>query len=1150
MTQLKAVLRVEREDATLCVETPRPAFSWRLEAPERGCRQRSYRLTVSAGKGGVLWDTGDVPGRAMTATYDGAPIPPETTCRAALTVRDELGRTAEAAAEFRTGLCAAGFDDPAWGGARWIGTGTRDLRADALFVYELSCAVRLTEADAAGIIFGADDPRLMDNDRNLMGTEAKPGESYLYLRLDTAPLDRGEAARVEIRRAGYAPGDDPETPIHSLAVPPELLDQANRREEHRLKIRCNNSMADVYLDGGHLNPRPADPNPFASGALNLSPGEGGNDFTCYGALCRAGVRAEGGAAVFRGLEVRNFRTPGSLLWRAMEEPERIGGERRFDPEIGGMPMVRREFDARGVVRAWLTITARGVYEAYINGQKAGEDFLAPGLTQYTKTHMYQVYDVTGLIREGRNAVGLSLGEGWWSGPVSFAGENGNYFGDMQSVIAKLTLERADGTAETLVTDGSWQASSDGLIRHGSLFQGEVWDARREPRGWTEPGFDGAWPGAEVIDLTPENAALGQVMGPFGPQDMDHAPDACRGQIGGGVKCVGRLPALSVTEPRPGVFVYDFGQNIAGVPEIALPAAPGAAVTLRYGEILYPALPEYADLQGMLMVENLRAAHATDRVILGAEPILFRPRFTFHGFRYMELTGLSEPVPVKDVAALALSSAGELTADYRTSDGDVDRLFRNIQWSLRDNFLSIPTDCPQRNERMGWSGDLSVFSRTAVYLTDGDAFLRRHMMAMRDLQRADGMFPDIAPIGGGFGGVLWGSAGMTVPWEAYLQYGDRRILEEHYDAMVRYMEYLERHVDPDTGLQTAGELGDWLGPQNGKTENGLLWTAYYIYDLDIMARTAELLGRPEEEKYRDLREDARRRFAAVYLDGTTGQTVYSSEDAAHGNRMFFEPIDRTGPLPPKAPGGAYIMDTQTSYCAPLALDCVPEELAAAAGECLARACERENTDDRSRLCPPCSLMTGFIGTAWILPALTMTGRDDIAYRMLLNRAFPSWLYPVIQGATTIWERLDSFTVEDGFGGHNSMNSFNHYSFGAVGQWLISRSLGIARDEPGFARFLLCPAPDVTGGLTWAEGWYLSPAGRIESGWRAIPGGWEYRFTVPANTECELRLPGGPEAVVRENGGAPEQAEGVTVMGYGDGIHCFRLESGTYRFTVTS
>ena len=1144
MAELKAVLHIEHEDAPLCVETERPVFSWYLEASERGCRQCSYRLAVTT-RSGLVWDTGEVESRDMTAEYTGLPIPPETACAVTLTVRDNFGRTAEAAASFRTGLFAAGFDDPVWAGARWIGTGTRDLRADALFVYDLSCALTLTEADAAGILFGADDPRLMDGNKNILGTQAAPGESYFYLRLDASPIAKGEAARAEIYRVGYTSADSTERPLHALPVPAEILNADNRRAEHRLQIRCINSMADVYLDGVQLNPRPADATPFASSALNLSPREGGNDFTCFGALCHIGVRAEEGSAVFRDLKVRHFRKPGSVLWQTYETAETVRGERRFDPTLSGMPMLRREFDAEKIARATLAITARGVYEATINGQKVGSDWLAPGLTQYTKTHTYQVYDVTSLLREGRNAIGVALGEGWWSGPISFAGENNNYFGDMQSVIAKLTIEKADGSRKIVVTDESWQASTQGHICHAGLFQGQVCDARLVKRGWAEPGYPESWNPAVAIELSEENAALGVIPGPFGPQDMTHAPNACRGQIGGGVKCVEKLPAIAVTEPRPGVFLYDFGQNIAGVPEIAFPAGKDAHVTLRYGEIIYPELPEYEAQRGMLMVENLRAAHVTDEVILGDEPYRFCPQFTFHGFRYMELTGLGAPLPLEAVSAMALSSAQHLTADYHTSDSAVNRLFQNICWSLRDNFISIPTDCPQRNERMGWSGDLSVFSRTAVTLTDADAFLRRHMIAMRDLQREDGMFPDIAPVGGGFGGILWGSAGMTVPWEAYLQYGDKRLLEENYDAMVRYMDFLSAHIDPDTGLQTAGELGDWLGPQNGKTENGLLWMAQYIFDLQIMVKTAALLHKAEAPAYRARWEEARRRFAAVYLDSETGETVYSSEDAAHGNRMFFEPIDRTKPLPPKAPGGAYLMDTQSSYCTPLMLNCVKDGLLEQVKQNLVRACTRPNTDDAGAVRPPFSLMTGFIGTAWILPALSMAGRDDVAYRMLTNRQFPSWLYPVEQGATTIWERLDSYTVENGFGGHNSMNSFNHYSFGAVGQWLISRSLGITRDEPGFSRFLLCPAPDTTGALTEASGWYLSPSGRIESAWKAVPGGWEYRFTVPANADCLLRLPGGPGALILASGGS----EGLSALGYSDGAHLFQLESGTYQFTVT-
>ena len=1160
MDHLQVTLSIQRENTPLCVETPTPEFSWYLSAQSRCVKQEAYRLQVLSTTGESVWDTGDEKSCSNRCSYAGPALMPETAYIVRLTITDNRGTTATTESLFRTGLMDTDPESPRWQGAKWIGTGTRSLWAPALSVFQLSCQITLEEgAEKAGLLFGGNDPRLMDRDKNILGVEARRFGSYIWVRLNTSPLKEKENAQLEIFRVGYTKEDSREVPLFSLPIPETVLNPENRHSPHTILIKSNYGQIQVFLDGTELRNKSERPGPFDDGSINLNPMGRGGDFVCFPNLCDIGAKVEAGQkARFRDLTVKNYRRPESVLAKVWEEEitldgDERGGFRLFDPSCHGLPLLRREFSATKPQRAWLTITARGIYEAYINGKKVGEDYFAPGLTQYDKTHMYQVYDVTDLLRSGENALGIELSEGWWSGAISFRGENWNFWGDCQSVRAKLTMEGPDGRIETIITNEYFEATDDGPDRYGSFFQGQVYDAIYEEhvRGWLEPGFKGNWPAAREIPLSEETVLLGEYAAGLGPHtgssNMSYDGLKLMGQIGNGVKCVEVLPALSMEEVRPGVYVYDFGQNIAGIPEIILPGgAPGQEVTLRYGEILYPNLPEYGENQGMLMTENLRGAWVTDIVYLGEEPITFCPHFTFHGFRYLEVTGVEAPPELNKVKALALSSVEHLTADYRCSDEGVNQLFRNICWSLRDNFLSVPTDCPQRNERMGWSGDLSVFSRTAVYLCDADAFLRRHLMAMRDLQAQDGMFPDIAPVASGFGGILWGSAGMTVPWEMYLQYGDEAILREHYEAMEKYIAYLLRNVD-DTGLQTAGALGDWLGPQKDQIDNKLLWMAYFVYDLYIMSKTAEILEKPQADDYFALYAMTRHRLNQVFFDPESHKTVYSSKEAAK-NEGGFGPPGPKKPLPPQEPGGGYRMDTQTSYCVPLALELVDETHKQEAGVHLAHVCGTESRDDDGILRPPYSLMTGFIGTAWILPALTLAGRDDIAYRMLMNHQYPSWLYPVDQGATTIWERLDSYTLDRGFGGHNSMNSFNHYSFGAVGQWLLSRSLGIAREQPGFQRFTLCPMPDEGREMTWAEGWCLTPAGKIESCWEQFPRGVRYTVTVPANTGCLLQLPGNPFSAVTESGLSPAEAEGVAPLGHNGTAHQFWLESGTYVFDV--
>ena len=508
------------------------------------------------------------------------------------------------------------------------------------------------------------------------------------------------------------------------------------------------------------------------------------------------------------------------------------------------------------------------------------------------------------------------------------------------------------------------------------------------------------------------------------------------------------------------------------------------------------MAEYKGNEGMVMLENIRGAMAQDIYLAsGAAQEVFEPHFTQHGYRYLEITGVDSAPAISDVRGLVISSIQDMTAHYECSNPLVNRLWENIKWSMLANFISIPTDCPQRNERMGWSGDLSVFSRTATYLSDVDEFLRRHTQAIRDVQLPDGRMPDVAPLGGAFGGLLWGSVGITVPYECYRQYADTAILATNYDAMRRYMELIaEKFIEKGTGLMTQGNrmfggLGDWLGPQNGQLDNSAVWDAYYIFDLQIMVEVARVLGRSEDETlFAQRLSDRKNAFVDRYLDKKTGRFIAS--DYVRG----------------KAGQQIHI---QSSYVLPLAFGIIDDAaLRAKVLNNLVETIRKPGRTDNGIACPPNSLMTGFITTAWISKALSENGRSDMAYRLLQQTTYPSWLYPVTQGATSIWERLDSYTKERGFGGNNSMNSFNHYSFGAVGQWLMAHSLGIDRDPsaPGFKHFVLRPEADPTGQMTWAKGWYDTPYGRIESSWKRSGRKIEYEFTIPEGCSATLRIPG--------------------------------------------
>ncbi len=817
-----------------------------------------------------------------------------------------------------------------------------------------------------------------------------------------------------------------------------------------------------------------------------------------------------------------------------------------DPSRNSMPMLRTSFKAaaKAIEGARLYVTARGIYEVFLNGKRVGDDYYNPGLTQYNVTHMYQTYDVTGMIKAGDNAMGAMLGEGWWSGLLSF-GNIWNHFGDRQSLLAKLVITYKDGSADTVTTNPqTWKYSGSGPVVYSSLDFGEIYDASKERAvdGWTTAAYDGSkWKNAVAVPLqgTTFSGMEGGGRGaPGSPFNFDKL--SLIGQVGNNAGVFRTLTAKSVKEVRPGVYVYNMGQNLVGVPRINIAnGRAGRKITLRYSEMLYPDLKESGKNVGMIMTENYRAALNQDVYTMKAGSQVMQPRFTSHGFQYVEITGIDRPLPLADVQGVAISSVRELSADYKTSNEKVNRLWSNLVWSNVDNFLTIPTDCPQRNERMGWSGDINVFSRTATYVSNADQFLTRHMYAMRDVQAPSGRFTDVAPIGGGFGGVLWGSAGIVVPWEAYLQYDDVGLLERHYPAMAAYADYLETTIDPNTGLSSDGQLGDWLGPQNNALGSAFLVTAYHAYDLDIMSKVAQILDKPTDAaKYRGLYEKRKAFFNSKFVNADK-KTL-----ATGGGRGGFGGGRGATPAPPPE---FRLADTQTSYAVGLGMGLFSSENAPYMVKNLAETVSRENKDDNGVVRPKDSLMTGFIGTSWISKALSDHGLSDLAYRILTNDKYPSWLYAIDQGATSIWERLNGYTVEDGFGGNNSMNSFNHYSFGAVGQWMMAYSLGIQRDQPGFQKFILQPEPDPTGAVTSAEGYYDSVYGRIASAWKVDGKLLTYRATVPANTSATLYLPASAAASVKEGGKDAGQVNGVTFVRYENGKAVYNLKSGSYTFS---
>lgn len=1088
-------LLVEYEHTPLTIDTQHPRFSWQMIADKdmHGCEQTAYRIVVNDENGQKVWDSGKVDdAKSLNIIYDGDKLIPMTQYNWQLDVWDQENHIHHASSWFETSLMTDSDKDDAWGGAQWIGTKETDqyLYSHYLPVFRLAYTVRLdksTRSTHASILYGCNDERLMEAGENIWHLSAKRDSSYIRIELNIdKALDSGNAV-VSIYRKGYHPKEIGECLMAKYTVPEKVINMANLYDRHRISIASNLGDTKIEIDDNEI------------GTFNLNPLGKGGDFIAFPVVGDVGISLEKGQkAQFSEFEISNYRSPGNTIANIPELENSFSGGRKghiivINPSKNGMPMLRSGFEiSKEIASARLYVTARGVYDFYVNGSRIGTDYLNPGITQYNKTHLYQTFDITQYLTKGWNAVGAILGEGWWSGGATYEGQNWNYFGDRLSLLAQIHVRFTDGSSMNIVSNPEhWKYTTDGPVRYGSLFQGEVYDARRESIEWACSKYDDSrWQQSVAIPL--EGHVSSATWG-NGPVADDYSNYHLISQSGQTIRQYTRLNAISVNELRPNVYIYDMGQNMVGVPDIRLSGLkPGTKVKIRYAEVLYPKhMPEYSANKGELMLENIRAAMAQDIYIAKGSEERFSPRFTNHGYRYLEITGIDYALPLTDVGGIVLSSIDKLNAYYETSDSLVNRLWQNIKWSTLGNFVSIPTDCPQRNERLGWAGDISVFSRTATYMAQLPQFLRRYLRAMRDVQRGDGRMPDIAPLGGGFGGLLWGSASITVAWESYQQYADTLMLSEHYNAMKRYIDYiLSNTIDEETGIivqdRAWGDLGDWLGLEDEKNDKSLFWECYFIYDLSLMQRIATILGEEKDAaRYANICNQRKDFFINTYLRPSDFKTISSG----FGNRPKGE-----------------LVDTQTSYVLPLALGVLGGDTAQRVASNLKCAIERKGIMDDGRQCPPYSLLTGFIGTSWISKALSDAGYDETAYRLLLQQEYPSWLYPVTQGATTIWERLNSYTHKDGFGGNNRMNSFNHYSFGAVGAWMYNYSLGIQRDElsPGFKHFIIKPSADPTGKMKWAKGYYDSMYGRIESSWERVADGISYRFTIPANTTATLQL----------------------------------------------
>ena len=749
------------------------------------------------------------------------------------------------------------------------------------------------------------------------------------------------------------------------------------------------------------------------------------------------------------------------------------------------PMLRTEFSVDGeVADARLYVTSHGLYEMHLNGERVGEQVFSPGWTSYNHRLQYQTYDVTDRLASGTNAIGARLGDGWYRGYIGFRGQQ-NYYGDTLALLAQLHVTYEDGSTAVVVrTDDGWRAAT-GAVRMSDIYMGETYDARQEKTGWTQSGYDAAdWSGVRTA-----------------PHDMERL----LAQTAPPVRRIQEIKPEEVIVTPEGDTVLDMGQNMVGWMRMRVEGAAGTQVTLQHAEVL--------DKDGNFYTANLRAADQTIRYTLDGEgEEVYAPHFTFQGFRYVKVSGYPGEVQPEDFTGVVIHSDMRPTGHFQSSHVRLNQLQHNTVWGQKGNFLDVPTDCPQRDERLGWTGDIQVFARTANFNMHTMGFLKKWLRDLEADQLPSGSVPHVVPnvLGENSAGAAgWADASVIVPWALYQAYGNKQILEDQYESMTGWVEFVRERaaMDSTTYLwENNFTFGDWLAYNTDQsdypgatTSKDLIRNAYFARSADLLARTARTLGRMDDaERYQQLFENVRAAFQREFV----------------------------------TPRGRVTSDTQTSYVLALSFDLLP-------GDQRATAARRLVNDVRERG----HLTTGFLGTPDLTHVLADHGYRAEAFDLLFRTEYPSWLYPVTRGATTIWERWNGIRPDSTFQ-DPGMNSFNHYAYGAIGEWLYTEVAGLQAAAPGYEELRIAPHPGDT--LTHARAVLETNYGRAESSWTRSDGQFRLEVTIPANTRATVRLPGAARTAVTESGAPLDQAAGLSALRTDGEDRVFDAGSGAYTF----
>ncbi|HTL07696.1 MAG TPA: glycoside hydrolase family 78 protein [Chitinophagaceae bacterium] len=715
-------------------------------------------------------------------------------------------------------------------------------------------------------------------------------------------------------------------------------------------------------------------------------------------------------------------------------------------------LVRKDFSvAKKIATARAYVTSHGFYELYINGKKAGDEIFTPGWTSYNKRLQYQVYDITSLLQTGNNAAGAMLADGWYRSSLAWE-NNWGIYGKKLALLCQLKITFTDGSEQVIITDASWKGTQDGPVTRNGIYDGESYDARKEMNGWSNAGFKADGWQAVTVANHPLNNLLAVQTVP--------------------VRRIQEIKPLRIFTTPKGLLVADFGQNMVGWVKLKASGSAGTKISIRHAEVL--------DKTGNFYTDNLRAAAATAEYTLkGNGEETYEPRFSFFGFRYIAVNGFPGELKPENITGVVVHSDMKPTGSFECSNALINQLQHNIQWGQKGNFVDVPTDCPQRDERLGWTGDAQAFCRTAAFNMDVAPFFTKWLKDVAADQTPEGAVPFVIPdvLNNKQTSAGWGDVSTIAPMTMFRVFGDKRILETQYSSMKAYVDYIRKKAGETYQWKGGSVFGDWLfyksmqqTENDGYTSPDMIATMFFAYSSKLVAQAAAILGNTEDvQTYNNVFEKVKQAFNNAYV----------------------------------TPEGRIASESQTAYVLALQFELLPETLRPKATQYLV-----DDIKGRGN-----HLSTGFLGTPYLCHVLTANGRTDVAYDLLLQQTFPSWLYPVRMGATTIWERWDGQKTDSSFQ-DVGMNSFNHYAYGAIGDWMYRVAAGIEIGEPGYKHIIIQPQPDKK--LTYAKASFESSYGTIASGWETKNGKLYVTVKIPANTKATIQLPGAQSAAVTEGG----------------------------------